>query len=327
MKFSNPILLKLSVVAILSLFVKLPASANTVNDSAFNETPVVLHTSTGDLFGTLTLPANFTTGPVALIIAGSGPTDRNGNNPVMKNESLRMLAQALAVNAIASIRYDKRGIAESKAAMKSEASLRFEDYIKDAQDWIDLLKKDKRFNRVMVIGHSEGSLIGMVAAYKKADGYISIAGAGRSADKILKEQLKAQPQSVKDLSFPIIDSLVQGKTVSNVDPMLYSLFRPDVQPYIISWFRYDPQAEIKKLAMPVLVVQGTSDIQVSTQDAELLAKANPHAQLVLIDGMNHIFKNVEGDRAANIATYNNPSLPINDKLVNAIATFIKQSSH
>lgn len=327
MKFSNPILPKATAVAFLAAFINLSAVANTNSDSAFNETPVVLHTATGDLFGTLMLPANFSKGPVALIIAGSGPTDRNGNNPVMKNESLRMLAQGLATNAIASLRYDKRGIAESKAAMKGEANLRFEDYIKDAQDWIDLLKKDKRFTEVVVIGHSEGSLIGMVAAHQAADGYVSIAGAGRSADVLLKEQLANQPQNIKDISFPIIDSLVQGKTVTNVDPMLYSLFRPDVQPYIISWFRYDPQLEIKKLAIPVLVVQGTNDIQVSTQDAQLLAKANPHAQLVLIDGMNHIFKNVEGDRSVNIATYSNPSLPISDKLVNAIVKFIKQSVH
>lgn len=326
MKFGNPTLLKAAVVALLPILINLSAFASTNSDSAFNETPVVLHTATGDLFGTLMLPANFSKGPVALIIAGSGPTDRNGNNPVMKNESLRMLAQGLANHAIASLRYDKRGIAESKAAMKGEANLRFEDYIKDAQDWIDLLKKDKRFKKVVVIGHSEGSLIGMVAARQGADGYVSIAGAGRSADLLLKEQLASQPQNIKDISFPIIDSLVQGKTVTNVDPMLYSLFRPDVQPYIISWFRYDPQAEIKKLAIPVLVVQGTNDIQVSTQDAQLLAKANPHAQLVLIDGMNHILKNVEGDRSANIATYNNPSLPISDKLLSAIVKFIEQAA-
>jgi len=269
------------------------------------------------------IPGKFDKGPVALIIAGSGPTDRNGNNPVMKNESLRMLAQALAANGIASVRYDKRGIAASKASMKGEADLRFEDYIADAQQWIELLKKDRRFSKVVVIGHSEGSLIGMLAAYQGGDAFVSIAGAGRSADKILKEQLSKQPQAVQDLSFPIIDSLVQGKTVTNIDPMLNSLFRPSVQPYIISWFKYDPQAEIKKLSIPVLVLQGTNDIQVSTEDAKLLAKANDHGHLVLIENMNHILKTVQGDRDANVATYTNPSLPINDKLVDAIVEFIK----
>ncbi|MGN6165121.1 MAG: alpha/beta hydrolase, partial [Flavisolibacter sp.] len=108
-------------------------------DSLFTETPIVLHTATGDIFGTLTTPKTTATIPVALIIAGSGPTDRNGNNPMMKNESLRYLAYGLASNNIASLRFDKRGIAESKAAGKSEADLRFEDYINDAKQWIELL--------------------------------------------------------------------------------------------------------------------------------------------------------------------------------------------
>jgi uncharacterized protein len=323
MKFPNSNAVKYLCALIALSFVN-TASAHLNSDSAFTETPLVLHTATGDIFGTLTLPNNFTMGPVALLIAGSGPTDRNGNNPTMKNESLRMLSYALANNAIASLRYDKRGIAESRESMKGESQLRFEDYIQDAEKWLDLLKKDKRFTNVVVIGHSEGSLIGMVAAYKHADAFVSVAGAGRSADKILKEQLSKQPKSVQDLSFPVIDSLVKGKTVSNVDPMLYSLFRPSVQPYIISWFKYDPQLEIKKLTIPVLVLQGTNDIQVSTEDANLLARANGHAQLFLIDNMNHILKTVQGDRTANVATYTDPSLPISDKLVEAIVNFIKK---
>ena len=293
------------------------------NDSLYKELPVTLHTATGDLFGTLTVPVQKTRMPVALIIAGSGPTDRNGNNPMMKNESLHKLAIALADSGIASLRYDKRAIAESKAAAKSEADLRFDDYVADARDWISLLRKDNRFSRIIVIGHSEGSLIGMVAAHKNADAFVSIAGAGRPADKILKEQLDKQPQAVKDLSFPIIDSLVAGKTVSTVNPMLFSLFRPSVQPYLISWFKYDPAVEIRKLSIPVLVIQGTNDIQVSMEDAQLLAKAGK-APLMAIDHMNHIFRIVEGDRNANIATYNDPSLPIAGELSDSIVRFIRK---
>lgn len=295
------------------------------NDSVFVETPVILHTTTGDIFGTLTMPKISTKMPVALIIAGSGPTDRNGNNQMMKNESLKMLAYSLANNNIASLRFDKRAIGESKDAAKSEADLRFEDYISDAIGWIGILKKDNRFSKVVVIGHSEGSLIGMIASLLHSDGFVSIAGAGKSADKIIKEQLANQPQEIKDLSFPVIDSLVLGKTVNHVDPNLYSLFRPSVQPYMISWFHYDPQVEIKKLNIPVLIVQGTNDIQVSEADADLLAKANTRAQLVLIKNMNHIFKIVEGDRNENIASYNNPSLPISNELTNSIVTFIKKN--
>jgi hypothetical protein len=174
---------------------------------------------------------------------------------------------------------------------------------------------------VVVVGHSEGSLIGMIAANGLADGYVSVAGAGRSADKVIKEQLGSQPQQVIDMCFPIIDSLVAGKTVADVNPMLNALFRPSVQPYLISWFHYDPQLEIKKLTIPVLIIQGTNDIQVSISDANLLAAASLKAQLILVKNMNHIFRLVEGDRDANIATYSKGELPISEELVNSIASF------
>jgi alpha-beta hydrolase superfamily lysophospholipase len=312
---------KVWLAAIVTLFFYAPLMAAPQRDTVFTETTVILHTAKGDISGTLTIPGDKPGKmPVALIIAGSGPTDRNGNNPMMKNESLKLLAHGLASQNIASLRFDKRGIGESRAAASTEAELRFEDYINDARSWIDTLKKDDRFTKVIVAGHSEGSLIGMVAAHKKADGFISISGAGRSADKVLKEQLAAQPAMVKDSSYPIIDSLVMGKTVANIPKMLFALFRPSVQPYMISWFHYDPQTEIKKLTVPVLILQGTNDLQVTVEDANLLAKSQPKAQLVLIKNMNHVFRIVEGDRKANLATYITAD-PISQELVITIAAF------
>jgi len=305
----------------LSLMISLSVTASINSDTVSIEKKISLKTTSGEIFGTLTTPEKVTKIPVALIIAGSGPTDRDGNNQVMKNNSLKMLSSALVKNGIATLRYDKRGIAESKAAGKNEADLRFEDYVNDAKGWLQLLKQDKRFSKVIIIGHSEGSLIGMLVA-TAADKYISIAGAGQSADKKIKEQLIAQPKIVKDVAYPIIDSLKNEKIVTNIDPMLYSLFRPSIQPYLISWFRYDPQSEIKKLTIPVLILQGTNDIQVSVEDARLLSNAYPKAHLVYVDKMNHVFKIVEGDRPANIKTYNDLSLPIADKLVNSITDFI-----
>ncbi|MBO9198845.1 MULTISPECIES: alpha/beta hydrolase [Niastella] len=316
---------KFGLLPFVFLLLILPFIATAAYDTTFIETNVVLHTATGDIGGTLTIPASAAGKlPVALIIAGSGPTDRNGDNPMMKNESLQKLAYGLAANNIASLRFDKRGIGESKTAAKSEADLRFEDYINDARSWVEWLKKDGRFSKVFVAGHSEGSLIGMIAAHNAAHGFVSIAGAGRSADKILKEQLATQPPVIKDSSFPIIDSLVLGKTVASVPKMLFSLFRPSVQPYMISWFHYDPQAEIKKLTIPVLILQGTNDLQVKEEDANLLARSNAKAQLLLIKNMNHIFRIVEGDRRENLATYITPDLPISEELVNAIAAFVSK---
>ncbi|HZV70297.1 MAG TPA: alpha/beta hydrolase [Saprospiraceae bacterium] len=297
-------------------------SPNENKDSNFIETQIVLQTKSGQIFGTLTTPKKFSGIPVALIIAGSGPTDRDGNNAMMKSDAYKKLAYGLAENNIASLRYDKRGIAESHAAGKSEADLRFDDYVNDAREWIELLKQDKRFSKVIVIGHSEGSLIGMIAS-TTADKFISIAGPGQSADKTIREQLSNQPKEVQDLSFPILDSLAKGKTVENVNPMLQSLFRISVQPYMISWFQYDPQIEIQKLRIPILIIQGTNDIQVTVEDAKRLAKSNPKAQLTLIENMNHIFRTVDGDRNANVATYNNSSLPLADDFVKDITNFCK----
>lgn len=306
---------------ILLLFCSLQMYACAINDTTYVETKITLQTKNGDIYGTLTTPNEFSKIPIALIIAGSGPTDRNGNNPYMKNNSLQKLAYELSKKGIATLRYDKRGIAGSVKAGINEFDLRFENYIKDAQEWIQLLKKDQRFSEVIVIGHSEGALIGMIAA-TTADKYVSVAGAGQSADKILKEQLGKQPKMVQDLSFPIIDSLKNGLAVKNVSPMFLSLFRPSVQPYMMSWFKYDPEVLIKQLTIPTLIVQGTNDIQISVEDAKRLSSANPRARLVLINNMNHIFRIVEGDRQANMVTYSNESLPISEELVTSIADFI-----
>lgn len=313
----------LLIIAI-CFFLYIPLMAGTVKDTTLTESTVVLHTASGDISGTLTLPCTGGNLPVALIIAGSGPTDRNGDNPMMKNENLKQLAHGLAANQIASLRFDKRGIGESKSAMKTEAEIRFEDYINDVKGWINLLKNDKRFSKVYITGHSEGSLLGMIAAQQGANGFVSISGAGKSADKILKEQLAKQPAAIKDSSMPIIDSLAAGKTVQNVPPVLKAIFRPSVQPYLISWFHYDPQTEIKKLTIPVLIIQGTNDLQITEEDANLLAKANPHAQLLLIKNMNHVFRIVEGDRKENLATYITPSIPISEELINEVSKFIRK---
>lgn len=285
------------------------------------EKPVKLTTESGQIAGWLTVPRGAGAQTVALIIAGSGPTDKDGNNPVMKNNSLKMLSDDLVAKGIATLRYDKRGIAASAAAGKNEADLRFDDYVSDARGWIAWLRNDARFERVVVIGHSEGSLIGMLAA-SQADAFISLAGAGRRADEVLKEQLNAQPPMARDLALPVLDSLSKGKKVDSVNRMLYALFRPSIQSYLISWFHYDPQAEIAKLKIPVLIVQGDQDIQVSVADAQQLAAADRSAQLVVILGMNHVFKKVEGDRAANIKTYNDPMLPNVPELSQRVVAFI-----
>ena len=289
---------------------------------------VVLETPAGKLYGTLELPVNARAPyPVVLIISGSGPTDHDGNTPLIpgSNNSLKYLAEGLAAQGIASLRYDKRGVARSVGAATSEAELRFDTYINDAVLWGRQLRGDKRFSALVVAGHSEGALIGMVAAQAlNADGYISIAGAGRPADQIITEQLKGQfSPELLSKSEAIIESLKEGKTVADVPNELAVLYRPSVQPYVISWFKYDPTREIAKLGVPVLITQGAHDLQVSVEDAKLLAAAKPTARLLIVEEMNHVLKNVPADPKQQAGSYSDPSLPVAPKLIAEMAGFVK----
>lgn len=303
--------------------------AEVKKDSVFSESEVILKTSTGEIYGTLAIPNNVKTSPVVLIIAGSGPTDRDGNSPMMglQTNAYKMLSESLAKKGISSVRFDKRGIAKSKLAMTSERDVRFETFINDVVAWIALLKSDNRFSKIYILGHSEGSLIGMIAAEQtNTSGFISIAGAGKSADKILQEQLKTKlPPLLLDESNKILDSLKIGKTVSNVNPNLVSLYRPSVQPYMISWIKYDPAKEIGKLKIPVLIIQGTTDLQVTVDDSKLLSAANTNAKLLIIENMNHTLKESDSDIQKNMATYNNPDLPLKEGLTDDIVNFINST--
>lgn len=297
--------------------------ANPNNDSLYNQNPAILETPTGTIFGTITLPHSFKKGKIVLIIAGSGPTDRDGNNSMMKNNSLKQFAFALADSGIASLRFDKRGIAESAKAMSKESDIRFDDFVNDVKSWILYLKKDKRFTEIIVAGHSEGSLIGMLASLKNVNKYISISGPGNPAYETIKTQLNSQPEAIKNTAFPMLDSLSKGMLVHNNNLLLASLFRPSVQPYLISWFKYNPQTEIKKLKIPVLIIQGDKDIQVSTEDAKLLFLAKESFQMAVIKNMNHVLKIIGDEKDENMKSYSNPSLPISSDFINKVVSFIK----
>lgn len=287
---------------------------------------VHLATPTGRLEGSLVLPRTPPPWPVVLIIAGSGPTDRDGNSAALSggNNSLRLLAEALGARGIASVRYDKRGIGASQSALTREADIRFDTYVDDAASWIQQLQRDSRFKTITIIGHSEGSLVGMLAAeHAKADAFVSIAGAGRLASQLIHEQLSAHaPAAIVEDADRVMDQLKIGMTTDSVPAPLLALFRPSVQPYLISWFHYDPAVEIRRLHVPVLIMQGTTDIQVSVKDARLLAAASPTATLYIIDGMNHVLKMVPADKDAQLRSYSNPTLPVAPSLIDIITAFV-----
>jgi hypothetical protein len=290
-----------------------------------NSDDLRLSTPTGTLFGSSLCPATPGPWPVVLLIAGSGPTDRNGNSPLLpgENNSLRLLAEALAVRGIASVRYDKRGIGASRGALARESDILFDIPVDDAAAGVRDLRSEPRFTTVTVVGHSEGSLVGILATSRaSADAFVSIAGIGRPAWQVIHDQLTVQAPALVADADRIMERLASGVQVEDVPAALEVLFRKSVQPYLVSWFRYDPTIELRALSVPILIVQGTTDIQVTTDDARLLAGANPEATCVLIDGMNHVLKMVPADQAAQVRSYADPSLPIAPQLVESIIGFV-----
>ena len=288
----------------------------------------MLKTATGSIFGTLTIPATVGPMPLVVIIPGSGPTDRDGNNRQMQNNSLLMIADSLAKWGIATLRYDKRGIGESKASA-IESKLRFEDYVGDVADWLKMLRADKRFSRFYIFGHSEGSLIGMLAAKKThVDGFISAEGPALPADEVLLAQLRSSPnisQGKTDTMTALLSQLRAKGRIDNVPAGFYQAFlRPSVQGYYASWMKYNPSVEIKGITAPILIIQGTADLQVDTAQARMLATARPGAKLIIIPQMNHIFKEVDPEHPeSNMATYYEAGTPIMSAPVRAVAAFIK----
>ncbi|MBL6852752.1 MAG: alpha/beta hydrolase [Alphaproteobacteria bacterium] len=291
------------------------------------ETEVTLDRN-GTLRGTLLSPGSGPAAPAALIIAGSGPTDRNGNSPLgVQANSYALLAQALAAQGITTLRFDKRGIAASAAAMVAESDLRIQTYSDDAKAWAESLHADAHTDCVWLIGHSEGALLAEMVAQDNPHvcGVALVSGAGRKAGDLLRDQLAhALPDALKQPALDGIARLEQGQTVDNPPPALMSLFRPSVQPYMISWLALDPAALIAKLRQPVLILQGDNDIQIAVDDARKLTAARPNARLVILPGVNHVLKIAPADRPGNLATYANPALPLAPGIADAIAGFMKE---
>ncbi|WP_330207808.1 alpha/beta hydrolase [Pseudomonas sp. AM14(2022)] len=287
--------------------------------------PISLDTGSGELFGSLLLPKSDNPVPVVLILAGSGPTDRDGNNPDGgRNDSLKRLAWVLAKHNIASVRYDKRGVAASRPATPDERNLSVEGYVDDAVAWSQKLKNDPRFGPLILLGHSEGALIATLAAPRAdAAALISLSGSARPVDQVIREQLaRSLPPPLMLRSNQILDSLKAGHTDADVPAPLQPIFRPSVQPYLISLFRQDPAKAFAQLKMPTLIVQGSNDMQVGVGDAQALKAAKPDAELVVIEGMNHVMRIVPADVKRQLASYKDPNLPLAAELGGKLIEFI-----
>jgi pimeloyl-ACP methyl ester carboxylesterase len=289
----------------------------------FDELEISVDAKGAKLSGTLTMPAH-AHGAVSLviIIAGSGPTDRDCNGQGFKSDAYKKMAAQFALNGIATYRYDKRGIGKSTVENMKEEDVTFNVMIDDAKSILANFEKDTRFSQLTICGHSEGSLVGMKAVTDKHK-YISLAGSGFPIGETMKEQLKGKLGTMEKETFAKLDSLQKGKSVANNLPGLESLFRPSAQPFVKSWMALNPTTEIKKIKCPILILNGTKDLQVSEKNAVALNEANKTSKLVIIPNMNHLLTEIESDKAEeNYASYQKPELPISKKMMDEMILFV-----
>lgn len=300
------------------------ASTATSGDSKVNN-------AVGTLHGTLTLPAGCGPHPAVLLLPGSGSIDRDGNQLAagFHSNTYAQIGEALAEHGVASLRYDKAGVGASVAAASGVSSLRVETEVADAVSWVDSLRGDARFSSIVLAGHSEGALIALLVAESKAiDAYASLEGAGRPVDEVLREQLARNSGLSTDLltsANAILDELLLGRVVSDVPAELRFLFAPAAQPYLISWMRYDPAQEFAKTTMPALIVHGTTDVQITLTDAELLAAARPDARKVVVEEMNHMLKPATLDNESQSRAYRDPGLVVKAEVVDALRELVDRT--
>lgn len=289
--------------------------------------PVERELAAGELRGLLVTPSS--EAPVILIVPGSGPTDRDGDNAFgIRAASYRLLADGLARNGVGSVRVDKHGMFSSKASGDAN-DVTVDSYAADYRNWIDVIRTETGQPCVWLLGHSEGALMVSAAAIGRDDvcGLILVAGMGRKLGPVLREQLASNPANAPllDAANRAIDRIEAGERVDPQDlPMLLRpLFPEAVQGFLISAFAADPVEQVRLADVSTLVVQGTTDLQITLEDANLLAAA-PKAELAIIDGMNHVLKVAPENRMANMAAYMNPDLPLAPGLAETIADFVRE---
>ena len=290
--------------------------------------PLAAEGPRGDLAGTLIAPAEGR--PVVLILPGSGPTDRDGNNPMgVTAAPYRLLAEALAGRGIGTVRIDKRGMFASKAAVTDANAVTVSDYVADTASWVDAARAASGADCIWLLGHSEGGLVALAAAKRIEHlcGLILVATPGRPLGTILREQLSANPANapILDEAETAITALEAGERVDvgKFHPAVQGLFAPAVQGFLIDLMAQDPAAMANMVELPMLIVQGGTDLQVGAEDAKALVAAAPGAEDLAIPAMNHVLKDIAGgDVAANRASYADPSLAVSPALVDGIAAFI-----
>jgi uncharacterized protein len=271
----------------------------------------------------LTVPPNVEKPPVALLIAGSGSTDHDGNGPKLKPATLKKLSDELVARNIATLRYDKRGAGGWKKEFGNPADFRFKDFVDDATSLVDYLRGSGRFSRIAVIGHSEGGLVAILTANRvPLDRLMLLATSARKQGDLLKAQLEKQlpPGQIEPIA-KAIDAIMAGQVV---DPPPAGLaIAPAMQPSIASAFTEDPIDPLKKIDIPTLIIAGGRDRQLARIDFLALTAADFAAKSLWLPNMNHVLVDVT-DEADDVASYNEAERPLDPALIDTVAAFIDE---
>lgn len=274
--------------------------------------------------GTLLTPNDTTTSTLAIIISDSGPTDRNGNQNFQKNNALKKLAESLSNESIATFRYDKRIVKQIRRG-QVDPNISFDDFISDTESVIKFFQAQNNYSEIIIIGHGQGSLVGLAAALNiGVDQFISIAGSAKPINEVIIDQIRSMDPSLEEKTRQAFNNLKKDKVVKDYPQALGSIFSRDVQQFMLSWMKYHPQELFKELSIPALIINGSKDLQVPIEEAELLKNAAPEtSELKIIENMNHVMFIIDGKELENSKSYNESFRPIATSLINEILSFIK----
>ena len=301
---------KYIALAIIILTLKLNAQNYSESNISINE----------NIYGSIVEPKSRSNSSLVIFIGGSGPIDRDGNQSFMKCDMFKKLAYSLSKKGISSFRYDKRVVTQIRKG-KLDKKITFDDFVSDAIEIIDFF--ESKYNSIIIAGHSQGSLVGLLSIKEGVSGFISLSGAGRTIDMVIEDQIsKTAPMFLEDTK-KIFKILRSGKITEDFPLPLYSLFNIEIQPFMISWMQYDPKKIIAKIPIPSLIINGDNDLQVDEKEAKLLYNSAQNSEILIVKNMNHVLVEIEGDELKNVKSYNNPELKISEIVIEKMVEFIE----
>ena len=302
---------KYIALAIIILTLKLNAQNYSESNISINE----------NIYGSIVEPKSRSNSSLVIFIGGSGPIDRDGNQSFMKCDMFKKLAYSLSKKGISSFRYDKRVVTQIRKG-KLDKKITFNDFVSDAIAIIDFF--ESKYNSIVIAGHSQGSLVGLLSIKEGVSGFISLSGAGRTIDMVIEDQIsKTAPMLLEDTK-KIFKILRSGKITEDFPLPLYSLFNIEIQPFMISWMQYDPKKIIAKIPIPSLIINGDNDLQVDEKEAKLLYNSAQNSKILIVKNMNHVLVEIEGDELKNVKSYNNPDLKISELVIEKMVEFIEK---